>query len=114
MSEVPVTVRAARDAAARRAALADWLAAQPDVPSRRAAAIFEGALPPAVPANARVEAIAGCLCCIGRVALGVTLTRLLRSERPTHLLLVLASDEHLDRVRRMLGEARFAMLRLVD
>lgn len=116
MNTVPVTLRVARDAAARQAALSDWLGADADVrcSPERAAVIVEGALTPlTAPAGLVVERVAGCFCCVGQVALGVTLTRLLRTRRPDRLLLLIASDEHLDRVRRMLGDDRFAILRRV-
>jgi hypothetical protein len=113
MNEVEVTVRVARDAAARQSAFDAWRAAVPAAHSRgeRAAVIVAGALAPLnAPAAVRVESVAGCFCCVGQVALGVALTRLLRA-RPDRLLLLIASDVHLERVRRLLGEARFAMLR---
>jgi G3E family GTPase len=46
----------------------------------------------------------GCVCCVGQLPLRVTLTRLMRSERPDHLLLLLANAEHLPRVRTMLTD----------
>ena len=117
MNEVAVTLRVARDATARQSAFDAWLAAVPDARSRgdRAAVIVEGALAALnAPADVCVESVAGCFCCVGQVALGVVLTRLLRVQRPARLLLLAASDAHLERIRRMLGEARFAMLRLTD
>ncbi len=116
MNEVAITLRVARDATARQSAFDAWLAA-PDARSRggRAAVIVEGALAALnVPADVCVESVAGCFCCVGQVALVVALTRLLRVRRPARLLLLAASDAHLERIRRMLGEARFAMLRLTD
>jgi hypothetical protein len=45
---------------------------------------------------------AGCLCCVGLVPLRVTLTRLLRTVRPRSLLLLVATDDHLPRLRALL------------
>jgi hypothetical protein len=112
---VVVTIQARRGAAAQQAALRDWLAARADVSSRNrerpvAAVIAEGAFTAlTAPAGVVIEQIAaGCVCCVGQIALRVTLTRVLRQHRPTQLLLLLASGEHIDRVRRMLLEDQFA------
>jgi CO dehydrogenase nickel-insertion accessory protein CooC1 len=47
---------------------------------------------------------AGCVCCMGQVPLRVGLTRLVRAQRPDVVLLVLASGEHLARVRALLAD----------
>lgn len=80
-----------------------WLA---DHPQGARAVVAEGVfaaieVPPAV-AVARLAA--GCVCCLGRTPLRVTLLRTLRASRAEQLLLVLASGEHLDRVRALLTD----------
>lgn len=47
---------------------------------------------------------AGCVCCLGQVPLRVTLTRLMRGQRPEHLLLLLTDSQHLTRVRTVLTD----------
>jgi hypothetical protein len=47
---------------------------------------------------------AGCVCCMGQVPLRVGLTRMVRALRPDVVLLVLASGEHLARVRALLAD----------
>lgn len=119
---VVVTIRAARGAAAQQAALRDWLVTQADLSCRHreppvAAVIAEGVFTAlSAPAGVVIEQIAtGCVCCVGQIALRVTLTRVLRQHRPAKLLLLLASGEHSDRVRRMLQEDQFAtVLRLSE
>ena len=67
-------------------------------------------VPPSV-AVARIAA--GCVCCLGRTPLRVTLLRTLRASRADQLLLVLSSADHLDRVRALLTDGsmgvRFAL-----
>jgi hypothetical protein len=119
---VVVTIQAERGAAAQQAALRDWLATQADLSYQDreqpvAAVIAEGVFTAlSAPAGVVIEQIAaGCVCCVGQIALRVTLTRVLRKHRPTTLLLLLASGEHIDRVRRMLQEDHFAtVLRLSE
>lgn len=120
MSPAMVTIRAAVGQAAQQVALRDWLFTLADVRcdgNDRKAVIVEGAFAvPTAPAGVIVERIgAGCVCCIGQTVLSVTLTRLLRAHHPAQLLLLLTSDQHIDRVRRMLNEDRFAnVLQLSD
>ena len=80
-----------------------WLSDHPD---GARAVIVEGLLttievPPAV-LLARIAA--GCVCCLGRTPLRVALVRTLRTSRAEQLLLLLASGEHLDRVRALLTD----------
>lgn len=53
-----------------------------------------------------VRLAAGCVCCIGQVALRVALVRALRTHRPDAVLLLLASADHLPRVRALLDDGR--------
>jgi hypothetical protein len=46
----------------------------------------------------------GCVCCVGQVPLRVTVTRTVRAYRPDEILLLLASAEHLARVRALLAD----------
>jgi len=101
------TVVVAATEAERNAAIAAWLQSPPTAaaPARRAI-IAEGVLfdrtgPQGVPL---VGLAAGCPCCTGAVALRVTLGRTLRRARPDAVLLLLASAEHLPRLRRMLEQ----------
>jgi G3E family GTPase len=48
--------------------------------------------------------LGGCVCCVGQVPLRVTLTRLMRTERPENLLLLLTDAQHLQRVRSLLTD----------
>jgi len=80
-----------------------WLADHPD---GARAVVAEGVftvieVPPSV-TIARIAA--GCVCCLGRTPLRVTLLRTLRASRAEQVLLVLASGEHLDRVRALLTD----------
>lgn len=80
-----------------------WLAA---TSGSRRAVLIEGAfsaldVPPGVPVT---RLGAGCVCCMGQVPLRVGLTRMVRALRPDAVLLVLASGEHLARVRALLAD----------
>jgi hypothetical protein len=109
---VQVFVVCARAAAAQQA-LDAWLANPQPAPR---AVIAEGALF-GVDAPADVSVVrlaAGCVCCLGLVPLRVSLTRLLRSVRPRSLLLIVASDEHLPRLRALLASGDLGRLELVE
>lgn len=80
-----------------------WLA---ETAEARRAVLTEGVfraldIPPGVPVT-RIGA--GCVCCMGQVPLRVGLTRMVRALRPDVVLLVLASGEHLARVRALLAD----------
>lgn len=54
----------------------------------------------------------GCMCCIGNLAMRVTLNRLLR-QRPARLFIGIASTEHIDKIRTFLSQAPYLdLLRL--
>lgn len=105
-----LTLRVARDAAARQAALDAWLAA---TAGRRRAAIVESALAPlAAPADVPVTRLgAGCVCCVGLLPLRVALLRQLRA-RPQALLLIVADAAHLARLRAQIAAGEFGPLAL--
>lgn len=105
---VQVTLQVARDAAARQAALDAWLVVAP----APRAVIAEGALVNlAAPDDVEVVRLAaGCPCCLGLVPLRVSLTRLLRSVRPRALLLLVADDAHLPRLRALLTSGELGVL----
>ncbi len=111
---VRVSLRVAACEAERHAAIDKWLQATTATRNRRAI-IAEGVLfdrtgPEGVPL---VGLAAGCPCCMGLVALRVALGRTLRNIRPEAVLLVVATADHLPRLRRLLegGElgVRFEM-----
>jgi hypothetical protein len=109
---VQVFVVCARAVAAQQA-LDAWLASPHSAPR---AVMAEGALF-GVDAPADVSVVrlaAGCVCCLGLVPLRVSLTRLLRSVRPRSLLLIVASDEHLPRLRSLLASGDLGRLELVE
>ena len=68
--------------------------------------IVEGALAAIdAPDDVAVTRIAtGCVCCLGQVPLRVALVRSVRALRPEHVLLLLASGAHLDRIRALLSD----------
>jgi G3E family GTPase len=79
-----------------------WLAQHPH---GRRAILSEGFGSFAAPDGVAVVRLGGgCVCCIGQVPLRVTLTRLMRAERPDHLLLLLTDAQHLARVRSLLTD----------
>ncbi|MFZ6645747.1 GTPase [Undibacterium sp. TJN25] len=56
----------------------------------------------------------GCMCCIGNLAMRVTLNRVLR-RKPGLLVISLASSEHLDNIRRFLTQEPYdSLLQLAD
>ena len=108
---VRVALRVAQGSAAQKAALDDWLAAAPPAPC---AVLAEGAFID-LDAPAAVEVVrlaAGCMCCLGIVPLRVALTRLLRAHRPQSLLLLVATDAHLPRLRALLDSGDLGPLDL--
>jgi hypothetical protein len=87
----------------QQAVLDDWLAQA--FSGRRAVIAESGFVPLEAPDDVPLACLApGCVCCIGQVPLRVTLTRTLRAQRPDELLLLLASAEHLPRVRALLAD----------
>ncbi len=107
-----LTLRVARGQAAQQAALDAWIDARRAAADGRAlAAIAEGAFfalrcPDGV-ALARLAP--GCVCCAGEVPLRTTLARIVRAHRPAEVLVLIATDAHLQRVRRVLGELRLGV-----
>jgi hypothetical protein len=113
MEAVRVTLRRARGAAAQQAALDTWIEASPTTPH---AVIAEGAfMELTAPADVEVVRLAsGCVCCLGLLPLRVTLTRLLRTLRPRELLLLVATDEHLPRLRALLASGELGRLDVAE
>lgn len=94
------TVLAPDDA---QAALRAWLGA---TPALRRAVAFEGGFA-ALEAPDDVVLLrlpAGCPCCEAQVPLRVGLVRMLRAQRPEHLLVLVRRAEHADRVRALLAD----------
>lgn len=116
MTTVPITpLRAALCVAAtdaeRDAAIEGWLRQSPTEPHGRRAIIAEGVLfdgtgPQGVPL---VGLAAGCPCCTGLLTLRVVLGRTLRRVRPDSLLLLVATADHLPRLRRLLGDGELGV-----
>jgi hypothetical protein len=107
-ASVAIALRVARGQEARQAAVDVWLARADDArcaaPDGRGLAIVaEGAFCELVaPAQVAVTRLAaGCICCVGWIPLRVYLQRAVRAGARSILLLV-ASDEHLPRVREVL------------
>ncbi len=102
---IVVTLCAARGQAAQQAALDAWIdARRAAADGRPLAAIAEGAFfELKCPADVALARLApGCVCCVGEVPLRTALTRIVRAYRPHELLLLIAADEHRERVRRLL------------
>lgn len=55
----------------------------------------------------------GCMCCIGNLAMRVTLNRLLR-QKPNYLFLALGNPEHLTQLRDFLSQAPYVDLLRFD
>lgn len=86
----------------RQNAVDSWIALHPQ---GRRAILAEGFGSFTAPDGIAVAGLGGgCVCCIGQVPLRVTLTRLMRAERPEHLLLLLSDDRHLPRIRSLLTD----------
>lgn len=91
-------------AAAQPAAIETWLKSHPS--GRRAILAEAGMQALATPADVELmRLMAGCICCIGQVPMRIALVRLLR-QRPSldDLLVLVAGETHLDRVRALLQE----------
>ena len=101
MTRVRVVV--ARGVEQQQQAIDDWLGKRSD--GSRAAIVEAGVLPLAVPDDVQlIRLFAGCVCCIGQVALRVSLLKLLRVNPPRDLLLVIADDAHIERVRALVSD----------
>ncbi len=119
MNAAPIRIdlRVARGSAAQQRALDDWLdARRARADESRAAVIAEGAslalqTPQTLPL---LRLAAGCACCIGLLPLKVGLTRLLRAQRPQALLLLLATDEHQERLIELLRSGELGRVFSVD
>ena len=111
---IPTTLVTGSSASRREAAIAAALAESTPHQSGASAVILEG-LPDGTPLLAPSDALLlariapGCLCCAGNLVMRVTLNRLLR-QRPTRLLIGIASSEHLDQLRSWLSSAPYDQL----
>lgn len=89
--------------AEQQARLDEWLARP--IAGARAVVAESGFLPLLAPADVPLARLApGCVCCVGQVPLRVALGRLVRAHRPDDMLLLLASADHLPRVRALLAD----------
>jgi Fe-S cluster biogenesis protein NfuA len=112
-----VSLRVAATPAQRLAAIEAWLDAMPaPMQDGGAAVIAEGALldRPAVRDAPLIGLAAGCPCCVGLTTLRVTIARTLRAHRPRALLLLLATEAHLPRLRRLLEDGELGVRFVVD
>lgn len=87
-------------------------------PGQKIAVILEGLPDGSTPLQneslLQLQRIApGCFCCIGNLALRVTLNRLLR-QHPARLYLSVASDAHLPQLEQLLQQAPYAQLLLAE
>lgn len=109
---VRAALRVARDDAQRDAAIVAWLeTGPPGGADDRLLVLADGLLfDRSGPQGIAVRALAGgCPCCVGRVALRVALTRALRSVRPAALLLLIADNRHLVRLRELLASGELGL-----
>jgi len=90
-----------------------WLAA---TPSQRRAVIVESPFAEIqVPDEVSLTRLGGaCPCCLGQLPLRVALVRLVRSQRPDAVLLLLNAAEHADRVRALLADGSLGVRFLVE
>lgn len=109
--ETRLAVRVARGQAAQQAAIDGWLQQRRPNDPAGLAIIAEGAFfALTVPAGVVLERLAaGCVCCIGLLPLQLTLTRLLRRQRPGSVLLLLADGSHLDRVHALVAGGKLGV-----
>ena len=97
-----VTIRLAVPAD-QQAQLDEWLARSSN--ERRAVVAESGLTPLDAPDDVPLARLApGCVCCVGQVPLRVTLIRTVRAHRPDAVLLLLATPDHLPRVRALLED----------
>jgi hypothetical protein len=111
-TNVRATLRVATSDADRDAAIVAWRQESPaEALTLRRVVIAEGVLldrigPDGVPL---VGLAAGCPCCTGSVALRVVLGRTLRRIRPDSILLLVATADHLPRLRRLLEDGELGV-----
>ena len=110
--ETPLAVRVARGQRAQQEAIDAWLnATQAGAPAGGRAVLAQGAFfELAVPPEVALERLAaGCVCCIGLLPLQVTLTRLLRTFRPSSVLLLLTDASHIERVHALIASGKLGV-----
>ncbi len=90
-----------------------WLAA---TPSERRAVIVESPFAEVqLPDDVPLTRLGGaCPCCLGQLPLRVAIVRLVRSQRPDAVLLLLAGGEHADRVSALLADGSLGVRFLVE
>lgn len=109
-----IRLHRARGQAQQQHVLDAWLASRPE-PAAELAVIAEAAITPLdAPDDLEIVRLAaGCVCCLGQVPLRVSLTRLLR-RRPRALLMMVAADEHLPRLRALLASGELGSIELQE
>jgi hypothetical protein len=110
---VAIRIQAARAPDAVQAAVRAWLAERGPGP---AAVLHEAglAVPPLAAGVEAVPLLSGCPCCSGGPVLRAALVRVARRLQPSSLLVLLAQEEHADRLRRQVESGELgAGLRLL-
>jgi hypothetical protein len=87
------------------AALRTLLLTKPE--NERWSLICESLFPPLALEGLVEHIVSGCVCCVGHLALQVTLGRVLRHEKPQRIVLYLSHDQHLDRLKAQLNTGSF-------
>ena len=87
-------------------ALRVFLLGKPD--TERWSIICEGLFPPVEMEGLAEHVVSGCVCCVGQLALQVTLGRVLRHEKPQRIVLYLSQVEHLERLKQQLATGAWA------
>lgn len=87
-------------------ALRTFLLGKPDM--ERWSIICEGLFPPVEMEGLAEHVVSGCVCCVGQLALQVTLGRVIRHEKPQRIVLYLSQAEHLERLKEQLSTGPLA------
>ncbi|MCA2901168.1 MAG: hypothetical protein ING36_14965 [Burkholderiales bacterium] len=87
-------------------ALRVFLLGKPD--AERWSIICEGLFPPVEMEGLAEHVVSGCVCCVGQLALQVTLGRVIRHEKPQRIVLYLSQVEHLERFKQQLATGALA------
>ncbi len=78
-------------------------------PGERWALIVDGLFAPLGDAvDVETHGLAGCACCVGNLALRVTLGRLIRRGGIARIVVVTAAQDHVEGVYKVIREAQFA------
>jgi hypothetical protein len=70
--------------------------------------ICEGLFPPVEMEGLAEHVVSGCVCCVGQLALQVTLGRVIRHEKPQRIVLYLSQIEHVEQLKQQLATGALA------